>query len=137
MWRYAIIDFLRKQSKAGHIKTSNQFLDQEYQKNWIVHLAKPTKSAWRTVSYLGRYLKRPPLPLSKLLHYDGKQVIFNFIDRNDNTKRKATMDIEVFLDKFTQHIPDKGFRMIRYYGFLANAVRGKLLPLVYQPPSVI
>ena len=132
MWRYAIIDFLRKQSKAGHIKTSNQFLDQEYQKNWIVHLAKPTKSAWRTVSYLGRYLKRPPLPLSKLLHYDGKQVIFNFIDRNDNTKRKATMDIEVFLDKFTQHIPDKGFRMIRYYGFLANAVRGKLLPLVYQ-----
>jgi len=132
MWRYEVIKLLRKYAKAGKIQTSNNFLNQEYNKNWIVHLAKPTKSAWRTVSYLGRYLKRPPLPLSKLLHYDGKTVMFNFIDRNDNSQSKTTMDIDTFLDKFTQHIPDKGFRMIRYYGFLANAVRGKLLPIVYQ-----
>lgn len=132
MWRYEIINLLREHSKAGNIKTSNQFLNQEYNKNWIVHLAKPTKSAWLTISYLGRYLKRPPLPLSKLLHYDGKQVVFNFIDRNDNSKQTTAIEIDTFLDKFTQHIPDKGFRMIRYYGFLANAVRGKLLPIVYK-----
>jgi hypothetical protein len=132
MWKYEVINLLRKHAKDGNIKTSNKFLNQEYKKNWIIHLAKPTKSAWRTIDYLGRYLKRPPLALSKLLHYDGKQVIFNFIDRNDNSKRTTRMEIDIFLDKFTQHIPDKGFRMIRYYGFLANAVRGKFLPIVYK-----
>ena len=39
---------------------------------------------------------------------------------------------EEFIGRFVQHIPDGNFRMIRYYGFLANRVRSKLLPLVYQ-----
>ena len=30
------------------------------------------------------------------------------------------------------HIPDKYFRVIRYYGFLANRVRKQWLPKVYQ-----
>ena len=37
-----------------------------------------------------------------------------------------------FIGRFVRHIPDANFRMIRYYGFLANAVRGKLLPVVYE-----
>ena len=43
-----------------------------------------------------------------------------------------TLTAEKFIGRFVQHIPDANFRMIRYYGFLANRVRGKLLPLVYQ-----
>ena len=35
-----------------------------------------------------------------------------------------------FIRAVIQHIPDKGFRMIRYYGFLSNALRGKCLPIV-------
>jgi hypothetical protein len=31
-----------------------------------------------------------------------------------------------------QHIPDEGFCMIRYYGFLANRLRGKLLPIIHK-----
>ena len=42
------------------------------------------------------------------------------------------MDIDHFIYNFTQHIPDKGFRLIRYYGFLANRVRGALLKKVYE-----
>lgn len=132
MWRYEVITMLRKKNKQGEIKTSNNLLNQEYNKNWIIHLAKPTKSAWRTVSYLGRYLKRPPLPTAKLMHDDGKNVIFKYTDRVDNTQATSTLEINTFLEKFTQHIPEKGFRMVRYYGFLANAVRGKYLPLVYR-----
>ena len=30
------------------------------------------------------------------------------------------------------HIHDKYFRVVRYYGFLANCVRGKLLPIVFE-----
>jgi hypothetical protein len=37
-----------------------------------------------------------------------------------------------FIARFIQHIPDVGFRMIRYYGFLAHRIRGKLLPIVHK-----
>lgn len=40
--------------------------------------------------------------------------------------------MEQFIGRFVQHIPDVNFRMIRYYGFLANSIRGKLLPIIYQ-----
>jgi len=46
--------------------------------------------------------------------------------------RNFKLTAEQFIARFIQHIPDTGFRMIRYYGFLANRVRGKLLPIVYQ-----
>ena len=36
-----------------------------------------------------------------------------------------------FICKANCHLtPDRNFRLIRYYGFLANSVRGKLLPIV-------
>ncbi|KPC26178.1 Uncharacterized protein ABJ99_4653 [Pseudomonas syringae pv. cilantro] len=36
------------------------------------------------------------------------------------------------LRRVVQHIPEKHFRMIRYFGFLANRVCGKYLPKVYE-----
>lgn len=35
-----------------------------------------------------------------------------------------------FIAKVIQHIPDTGFRLIRYYGFLSNRLRGTCLPIV-------
>jgi hypothetical protein len=43
-----------------------------------------------------------------------------------------TLPVLDFLARLICHIPDKNFRNIRYYGFLANRVRGKLLPLVHK-----
>ncbi|WP_082884419.1 transposase [Piscirickettsia salmonis] len=40
--------------------------------------------------------------------------------------------VEKFIERLTQHIPEKFFKMIRYYGFLANRVRKILLPKVYD-----
>ncbi|EGH26757.1 ISPsy3, transposase, partial [Pseudomonas amygdali pv. mori str. 301020] len=36
------------------------------------------------------------------------------------------------LRRVVQHIPEKHFRMIRYFGFLANSVCGRQLPRVYE-----
>ena len=67
-----------------------------------------------------------------LRHYDGHKVTFSYLDHTTKTRKKMTLTTEEFIGRFVQHIPDLNFRMIRYYGFLANRVRGKLLPLVYQ-----
>jgi hypothetical protein len=144
LWRYRIIKLFRTQyqkqkliipptikSLLNNAFTFEQFLDQLYNKIWIVHCAKPTQTPMQTIGYLGRYIKRPAIAESKLRHYDGNEVTFKYLDRTSKTYRNFKLTAEEFIGRFIQHIPDTGFRMIRYYGFLANRVRGKLLPIVY------
>lgn len=145
MWRYRIIKLFRNahkkqaldipssiKKKLNHTFSFNQLLNQLYQKRWIIHYAKPTHNHHHSVKYLGRYVKRPPIAESKLRHYDGHNISFRFLNRKTKTYEKYTMPPYQFISRFVAHIPDKGFRMIRYYGFLANAIKGKLLPSVYQ-----
>jgi len=98
--------------------------------NWRVNFGKPQTSHYHNVNYLGRYVKRPPIADSRLLHYDGNIVVFNYINRKTNKNEKISFSVPDFIERFIQHIPDTNFKMIRYYGFLANRVRGELLPIV-------
>jgi hypothetical protein len=43
-----------------------------------------------------------------------------------------TLPVLEFIGRLIAHIPDRYFRNIRYYGFLATRVRGQLLPRVRQ-----
>jgi hypothetical protein len=156
-WRYGVITLLRQAYQQGQLTLPpallarcptltdfNAWLDVHYRKGWIVHFAKPTKNSHHTVNYLGRYLKRPALAQSRLLHYDGQTVIFNYLNHTTGRHQTRTEQSSAFIARLVQHIPDKGFRMIRYYGFLAHRVRSTLLPKIYalldqatpQPPTI-
>src|SRR3990167_8480105 len=132
IWRYKVIALFRKTHRHEPLFTFNHFLNELYKKRWIVDCAKPSTDHKHNVNYLGGYVKRPPIAESKLRHYDGHEVTFSYLDHNSKKRKKMTLTAEEFIGRFVWHIPDVGFRMIRYYGFLANRVRGKLLPLVYQ-----
>jgi len=58
-------------------------------------------------------------------------VAFDYLDHRTGKHRTAHYDSEEFIDRFVQHIPDKHFRMINFYGFLANRVKGQWLPKIY------
>jgi hypothetical protein len=142
MWRYEIINLLRDNfdllvippelQGAGQSDQSwNLFLDHHYNRRWNVDFAKPTKDQHKTVNYLGRYLKRSPLSYSRLKHYDGREVTYTFLNHRTKRQERFTCSADEFIERFIRHIPDHGFRVIRYYGFLANRVRTKLLPKVY------
>ena len=140
-WRYALINLLREAYKAGELTLPqaldnpvafSAFLDEQYQKGWIVHFAKPTKTPYHTIKYLGRYVSRPPLAMARLKHYDGHSVVFKYLDHKSKTYRRYRCSADDFLDRWTQHIPEKHCRMINYYGFLSHRKRGALLPVVYQ-----
>lgn len=145
MWRYRIIALFRKMHAKEPLMipqaiqklltphfTLSHFLDKLYKKQWIVDCGDPTNDHKINVDYLGSYTMRPPIAESKLRHYDGNEVTFSYLDHKTKTYKKLTLSIEEFIGRFVQHIPDEGFRMIRYYGFLANRVRGQLLPIVHQ-----
>jgi hypothetical protein len=145
IWRYQIIHLFRQayqnhslilppsiQKQLNPTFTFNHFLNYLYQKTWVVHCSKPSTDHKKNVAYLARYIKRPAIAESKLRHYDGQSVVFNYRDHKTNTYQQCELTIEEFIARFVQHIPDVGFRMIRYYGFLSHRLRKKLLPIVYQ-----
>ena len=145
MWRYHIIKLFRQTWQKNKLNipsaieqqlnesfTFSHLLESLYQKTWIVHCSKPSHDHQQNLKYLSRYIKRPPIAESKLRHYDGHEVTFKYLDHKTKQYRRFTLTVEQFIARFVQHIPDIGFRMIRYYGFLAHRVRGRLLPLVYN-----
>lgn len=145
IWRYQIITLFRNAYKQNKLIippslqkqlnssfTFYHFLDFLYKKIWIIDCPKPTNNFKQIVRYLGSYFKRPPIAQSKLKHFDGNEVSFKYLDHLSKSYRNFSLSSEQFIARFVQHIPDTNFRMLRYYGFLANRVRNKLLPIVYQ-----
>jgi hypothetical protein len=112
--------------------SGNCYLQAQYQRHWKVHFAKKTSGAWRSVKYLGRYLKRPPVAASQLRHYRGGTVVHQYNDHNTQQHKRQKLTQEEMLWRYVSHIPARHFKMVRYYGFLANRKRGTLLPKVYN-----
>jgi Putative transposase len=66
------------------------------------------------------------------LFYRIENYTFTYRDRASKSYCNFTTSVDEFIGRFIQHIPDGGFRMIRFYGALANRVRGKLLPIIFE-----
>ena len=144
MWRYEIISLLRREFKSGklklplklnHIESYKTFClwtSDFYNQPWIVHLNKQSENMKVNVEYLGKYLKRPPIGETRIKNYDGKFISYEYLDHYTGTKQIMKLPVLNFIAKLISHIPDKNFRNIRYYGFLSNRLRGKLLPIVHN-----
>lgn len=140
VWRHGVTKLLRDAFKENKLNLPhniapyflNKLLNEQYQRHWRIHCAKKQNNAEKDIAYLGKYIKRPPLANSRLVHYSGKDVLFKYFDHKSGTHKKLHLDVYSFLKRFTQHIPPKHFKIIRYYGFLANSVRTRYLPLVYK-----
>ncbi|XEV12241.1 transposase (plasmid) [Vibrio alginolyticus] len=116
-----------------HEKDWSAFLTSQYCRRWKLHFAKKTNQLHKTVNYLGRYLKRPPISGSRLRHYSkGGQLTFEYLNHHTGEKEELTLTAEELICRLIEHIPDKHFKMIRYYGFLSNRRRGDMLPKVYD-----
>jgi len=105
-------------------------LSQQYAKYWQVHCAKPHKNPKKDIEYLGRYIKRPAITNSRLVHYNGTSPLFKFLNHRTKQTQYTELHPFDFITRFIQHLPEKGFRPTRYCGFLANRLRSQLLPIV-------
>jgi len=145
MWKYQITALLRSlfkdnklqpypavQKHFTNLTTFNRWLDSHYQKTWNVYLQQTQKGAAAIVSYLGSYLKRPPIAETRIIAYDGNFVTFCFRDHYTHSIQQKTVSVTEFIKILIVHIPDKYFKMVRYYGFLANRVRTKYLDFFKQ-----
>lgn len=77
-----------------------------------------TKQAAR---YMARYVRHPAIADSRIINYDTENVTFVY-DREGKTFT-VVMDKFEFIHNVIKHIPDKHFKMVRYFGIHARRAK--------------
>ena len=82
------------------------------------------------VKYLGRYLRHPAIANSRICDYDGKTVTFWFLDHKTKAKIFVTKDVMDFIGAVLQHVPEKNFKLIRYYGIYSRKSKRRTMKII-------
>ena len=73
-----------------------------------------------TIKYNSRYLGRPVIAASRIDKYDGEFVTFHYTRHEENKTIEECVPALDFIKRLIIHIPEKHFKMLRYYGIYAK-----------------
>ncbi len=104
-------------------------IDHPFDNHWQFHVERITRSNKATMAYCIRYAKKMIISEKRIYRYDGKQIFYVCSKKVNGKKIKFIQqdDAITFIDKVIQHIPEKHFKLIRYFGFYANNIYTKKL----------
>ncbi|MBU5334599.1 transposase [Anaerocolumna aminovalerica] len=72
------------------------------------------------MKYITRYLGRPVIAASRIDKYDGERVTFHYNRHEDGVLVTETVPALDFIKRLIIHIPEKHFKMLRYYEIYAK-----------------
>jgi hypothetical protein len=108
----------------------NQLIQQAFECEWVVYAKPPFGGPEQVLRYLARYTHRVAISNHRILPVDGDEATFRWKDyAHGNQNKTMTLKATEFLRRFLLHVLPKGFVRIRFFGFLANGQRGKLLDI--------
>lgn len=115
----------------GHLKESTHFralLNGLYNQEWVVYCKEPFRGTRQILHYFGRYTHRVAIANDRLVAISDNTVTFRYRDSKERKRTKlVTLDADEFIRRFLLHILPDGFTKIRYYGFLSNRNKKKLI----------
>ena len=111
-----------------------------FEKPWVVfakdtvtpRLADETdaEKAWTILDYLGRYVYGNAIHEGRMREVGDERVSFEYKSYKDGGATMiADLPGEEFVRRFAAHIPPKGFRKVRFYGFWSPRCREALAAL--------
>lgn len=119
--------------ELNQISLWNDFIHTLYETDWCPFVKETFNGFGNAIDYLGRYTHRIAISNSRIISVTDTQTTFRYTDRKDGCKRKEiTLDNTEFIRRFLMHVLPKGFRKIRYYGFLNNRCKKKNLRLLFS-----
>ena len=123
-WQKLILDYLSIHLPSYEIprfkKLKNEIY-KEYENGFYVY-AKPDNisSIKQTINYVVRYTGRPAMAQSRILDYDGTYVTYYYERHEDGKRVEEKIHVYEFIKLLIKHIPDKNFKVVRYYGIYAK-----------------
>lgn len=126
-WQKLLLDYLNKHlptSELPRFKKLKNEIYNEYKNGFYVY-AKPDNisSINQTINYVVRYTGRPAMAQSRILDYDGTYVKYYYERHEDGKRVEEIIHAYEFIKRLIKHIPDKNFKVVRYYGLYAKEHR--------------
>lgn len=119
-WQKLLLDTIGKKIPKRKFKNLKNKLYAKYQEGFYVYGKGEVKNKKSAVTYVGRYTGRPAIADSRIIKYDGNKVTIYYERHEDGKRVEEEMDALEFIKKVIVHIPEKQFKMIRYYGIYAS-----------------
>ncbi len=126
IFRANVLKMLKKEGKIDDTLIKN-IMGWRYTSGFSVHngvrIARDDEDGKEAIS---QYIIRNPFSVKKLTYKEktGKVIYKSKMTHGKNKGNFLVMDAEEFIAAITQHIPEKSFQMVRYYGWYSNKTRG-------------
>lgn len=104
-----------------------------YNIEWAPSIKETFNGNGNAIEYLGRYTNRIAITNTRIVSVSDTSVTFKAKDyRNGSVLKDVTLSNEEFVRRLLMHVLPSGFQKIRYYGFLNNRMKAKLLALIFK-----
>lgn len=118
-FRKVLLEQLASKLGASFKKLKNQIY-KDHPEGFYVRAKPNLCSPDITIKYISRYLGRPVIATSRIDAYDGDSVTFHYQRHEDHKTITECIPAIDFIKRLIVHIPDKHFKMVRYYGIYAK-----------------
>lgn len=137
-FRDKLLFYLRKEDESGSLVIPESIIDlrvllKELNRiPWVVHSQAPGKgkdNPAMMIRYLSRYVNKSAVSDKQIQKIENGMVHLRYVDRQKKKAKTEILSEELFLQRLVLHILPKGFKKIRFYGFMANRYRANMLAL--------
>ena len=108
------------------------FINDLFEKDWCPFIKETFNGEGNAIEYLGRYANRIAITNSRIKSVSGSRTIFSARDYRTGETVDVTLSNEEFIRRFLMHVLPKGFQKIRYYGFLCNRSKKRMLRIIFR-----
>lgn len=135
-WRYALLDRLEEELRQGRLRLPPDLrpkrllrdVNYEYGLLWRIEEHGCTNKH-QLLTYVARYIGRPPISNSRILEFDAHHVRFRYRDKlDDNRVHEATIPTQEFIDRLIEHIREPYQHGVRYFGLLSPRAKSTRYP---------
>lgn len=127
----------RKLKKIGCLEQFNAYIQQSWDKKWVVYCEPSMAKAEHVIRYLGQYTHRVAITNQRILNITDTHVTFIAKDYRDKAlKKPVTIEGTEFLRRYCMHILPKRFVKIRRYGIYNHTTKRNLdLQFIPEKPN--
>ena len=118
-WQFCLLKMMLNKINSPAFKSLVDKLYTDHANGFYVNAPPVKHFNAGVVNYIVRYAGRPVLAQSRIKDYDGKSVTFTYTPHGSDELAEETVSVFEFIKRLIIHIPDRNFKMIRYFGFYA------------------
>ena len=130
-WQYHLLTEIK--GRWAKSREDSRFIDRLFKENvqgFYVNGESQMTSSRYAARYIGRYMARPALAEHKVTGYNGQWVTFWYESHEEKRRVYRRLEVREFIGCLIDHIPLKGFKMVRHYGLYARRSKGMALEIL-------